>query len=85
MSVKIRFARVGKKHRPFFKLVAIDSRKKRDGQYLDNIGTFDPIKNEVVHIAPISIAHQHCGKNNSWSRSWISLYEGCSCTEKLST
>lgn len=48
MSVKIRLSRIGKKHVPFYRLVAIDSRKKRDGAYLANIGTFDGIKSKVV-------------------------------------
>lgn len=48
MSVKIRLSRIGKKHVPFYRLVAIDSRKKRDGAYLANIGTFDGIKSKIV-------------------------------------
>jgi len=48
MSVKIRLSRIGKKHVPFFKLVAIDSRKKRDGAYLANIGTYDGLNSKVV-------------------------------------
>jgi small subunit ribosomal protein S16 len=48
MSVKIRLARIGKKHVPFYRLIAIDSRNKRDGQYLDNIGTYDAINGKIV-------------------------------------
>ncbi len=48
MSVRIRLARIGKKQVPFYKLVAIDSRKKRDGAYLANIGTFDGLNGVVV-------------------------------------
>jgi small subunit ribosomal protein S16 len=48
MAVKIRLARVGKKHYPFYRLVAIDSRQKRDGEFLDNLGTYDVIKSKVI-------------------------------------
>ena len=35
MAVKIRFSRIGKKHAPVYRIVAIDSRRKRDGKYLE--------------------------------------------------
>lgn len=48
MSVKIRLARIGKKKTPFFRIVAMDSRKKRDGEFLENLGTYDALKSELV-------------------------------------
>lgn len=42
--VKIRLKRIGKKKRPFYKIVAMDSRKKRDGIFIELIGYYDPIK-----------------------------------------
>ena len=39
--VKIRLSRIGKKHVPFYRIVAVDSREKRDGACLENLGTFD--------------------------------------------
>lgn len=42
MAVKIRIARVGKKHQPFYRLVAIDSRSRRDGEALEILGTYNP-------------------------------------------
>lgn len=48
MAVKIRLSRFGKKHAPVYRIVATDSRKKRDGQYLENLGTYNPIKHELV-------------------------------------
>lgn len=42
MSVKLRFQLVGKKNRPAFRLVAIESRKARDGAYIENLGFYDP-------------------------------------------
>ena len=35
---------MGKKKRPFYRIVAIDSRKARDGKFLESIGTYDPVK-----------------------------------------
>ncbi len=50
MAVHIRLSRVGKKHVPFFRLVAVDSRKKRDGRVLAHIGTYDALGNKVVQF-----------------------------------
>ena len=43
--VKIRLTRMGAKKSPFYRIVVIDSRKTRDGQYIEQIGTYDPLKN----------------------------------------
>jgi len=43
--VKIRLTRRGAKKRPFYRIVAIDSRKQRDGRPLEFLGTYDPIPN----------------------------------------
>lgn len=50
MAVKIRLSRIGKKHVPFFRIIAIDSRKKRDGAYLENLGTYDVHNNVFVQF-----------------------------------
>ncbi len=42
MPVKIRLQRHGKKGKPFYWIVAADSRAKRDGRYLEKIGTYNP-------------------------------------------
>ncbi len=44
MAVTIRMARHGSKKRPFYRVVAADSRFKRDGRYLEQLGTYDPNK-----------------------------------------
>ncbi len=41
--VKLRLTRMGAKKSPFYRIVAIDSRKARDGEYIDQIGYYDPI------------------------------------------
>lgn len=40
--VKIRLTRGGAKKRPFYRIVAIDERRKRDGRALEFLGTYDP-------------------------------------------
>jgi small subunit ribosomal protein S16 len=44
MAVKMRLTRMGDKKSPFYRIVVIDSRKTRDGEYIDLIGTYAPIK-----------------------------------------
>ena len=43
MPVTLRFMKFGKKGRPFYRIVAIDKRKKRDGSYIEKVGHYDPI------------------------------------------
>lgn len=44
MAVTIRLARHGRKKLPFYRIVVADKEKKRDGRYLERIGSFDPLK-----------------------------------------
>ncbi|MDT0678409.1 30S ribosomal protein S16 [Autumnicola musiva] len=48
MPVKIRLQRHGKKGKPFYWIVAADSRAKRDGKYLDKIGVYNPNTNPAT-------------------------------------
>lgn len=43
MAVKIRLARHGSKKRPFYRIVVADSESPRDGRYLENVGTYNPL------------------------------------------
>ena len=43
MAVRIRLQRHGKKRRPFYRLVAADSRSQRDGRFIERIGHYDPM------------------------------------------
>ena len=43
MSMKIRLARGGSKKRPFYSIVATDSRNPRDGRFLEKLGTYNPL------------------------------------------
>ncbi|NOZ68579.1 MAG: 30S ribosomal protein S16 [Deferribacteres bacterium] len=42
--VKIRLTRKGAKKRPFYRVIVADSKKRRDGPFLEIIGTYDPLK-----------------------------------------
>jgi small subunit ribosomal protein S16 len=47
MSVKIRLARHGAKKRPFYRIVVADNKSPRDGRYLENVGTYSPLKDSA--------------------------------------
>jgi len=48
MATKIRLARAGAKKRPFYQVVVADERSRRDGRYIENMGTYDPTKNPAA-------------------------------------
>ena len=50
MAVKLRLTRMGAKKRPTYRIVATDSRRPRDGQYIELIGTYSPIDDSKVKI-----------------------------------
>jgi small subunit ribosomal protein S16 len=45
MAVKLRLKRMGAKQRPYYRIVAADSRFPRDGRFLETVGTYNPIEN----------------------------------------
>jgi small subunit ribosomal protein S16 len=47
MSVKIRLARHGAKKRPFYRIVVADSECRRDGRYLEKVGTYNPLPEQA--------------------------------------
>ncbi|HUV40867.1 MAG TPA: 30S ribosomal protein S16 [Sedimentisphaerales bacterium] len=46
MAVKLRLTRMGRRHRPFFRLNAVESRTPRDGKVLEKLGHYDPIEKD---------------------------------------
>jgi small subunit ribosomal protein S16 len=50
--VKLRLSHYGRKNTPFFRLVAVDSKVKRDGGYLELLGTFNPSPVQSKKDAP---------------------------------
>jgi small subunit ribosomal protein S16 len=51
MAVKIRLSRLGRKKLPFYRIIVADVEAKRDGRFLDTVGTYDPLKDPAeIHI-----------------------------------
>ncbi|MEG2380526.1 MAG: 30S ribosomal protein S16 [Oscillospiraceae bacterium] len=48
MSVKIRLRRMGSKKAPFYRVVVADSRFPRDGRYIEQVGTYNPLTDPVT-------------------------------------
>ena len=46
MAVKLRLKRMGSKQKPFYRVIAADSRSPRDGRFIETVGTYDPVKKE---------------------------------------
>ena len=43
MAVRIRMKKMGRKHRPYYRIVAIDHRQPRDGRVIEELGSYDPM------------------------------------------
>lgn len=43
MAVTIRLSRLGKKHKPFYRVIATDKKRKRESRYLEKIGEYNPL------------------------------------------
>lgn len=56
MAVKLRLSRMGRKKRPFYRIVAVDSRKRRDGAYIEKIGHYDPVTRPASLVIDHDIA-----------------------------
>lgn len=48
MAVRIRLTRLGRKKKPFYRIIVADSENKRDGKFLDIVGTYDPLKDPAA-------------------------------------
>ena len=48
MAVTIRFTRLGRTHAPMYRIIAIDSRNKRDGKSLEVLGSYNPKTKEIM-------------------------------------
>ena len=70
MSVSIRLSRGGSKKKPFYRIVAVDKRKKRDGAFLENLGFYNPCSEP----ADINIKLENVYK-------WVE--KGAQCTETV--
>src|ERR1700754_3879616 len=60
VAVRIRMKRLGRKHRPYYRIVAIDGRQPRDGRVLEELGTYDPMmkdKENRVTLLPARVKY----------------------------
>ena len=48
--VKLRLKRMGSKKRPFYRIVAADSRDRRDGSFIELVGTYSPLDDSKINI-----------------------------------
>lgn len=48
MAVRIRLTRLGRKKKPFYRIVVADGERQRDGKFLDIVGTYDPMQNPAA-------------------------------------
>lgn len=58
MSVSIRLSRKGTSNRPYYKIVAVDSRKRRDGRYIEQLGTYDPLQEGTNFTIDLAMAEK---------------------------
>ena len=72
MAVRIRMKKFGRRHRPFFRVCAVDSRRPRDGRVLEELGTYDPMVPDADARAIL---------NNERIQYWISV--GAQPSEKV--
>lgn len=69
MAVAIRLMRFGKKHRPFYRIVVMDKRRKRESVYIEKLGFYDP----MTEPATIKINKE---RFNYWITRGAELSEG---------
>ena len=48
MAVRIRLTRLGRKKKPFYRIIVANSENKRDGKFLDVVGTYDPLQDPAA-------------------------------------
>ncbi len=50
MAVRIRLAKFGRRNHPIYRIVVMDSRSPREGNYIDILGTYDPKRKQIIDI-----------------------------------
>jgi small subunit ribosomal protein S16 len=61
MAVSLRLTRQGAADRPYYKIVAVDSRVRRDGRFIEQLGTYDPMKEGVNYDIDLASADKWIG------------------------
>ena len=78
--VVIRLRREGTKNRPFFRIVAADSRFRREGRFLENLGTYDPLKEKGSVTVNLEAANAWIAKGAQPSETVRSLLKKAKAT-----
>jgi len=55
MAVRIRLAKFGRRHHPIYRIVVMDAKSPREGNYIDILGTYDPKRKVLLDIKPEKI------------------------------
>lgn len=69
MAVTIRLSRMGKKHKPFYRVIVTDKKRKRESRYLEKIGEYNPL----LEKDPLKIDYQ---KFNFWRTRGAEISKG---------
>lgn len=64
VAVRLRMTRLGRRHRPFYRLAAFDARSKRDGRVIEHLGFFDPLARDEEKQLKV---------NNDRAAYWLSV------------
>ena len=73
MAVAIRLRREGSKDRPFYRIVVADSRNRRDGRFIEMVGTYDPLKKSNNSVLDLPKVEAWLGKGARASETVASL------------
>ena len=71
--VKLRLTRMGAKKAPFYRIVAMDSRKARDGKYIDQIGYYNPVSTPKQIVIDADKAKEWLAKGAQPTETVLSL------------
>ena len=66
MAVRIRMKMMGRKHRPYFHIVAIDARQPRDGRILEDLGSYDPMVKNTDERVKLRRNGGHASEPDLW-------------------
>jgi|TARA_B110000208_G_C11522980_1_gene341341 small subunit ribosomal protein S16 len=58
MGVRIRLARFGRKHSPFYRIWVMDSRRARNGKFIEQVGTYNPLPSAVDNMKEVRLQKQ---------------------------
>ena len=71
--VAIRLRREGSRNRPYYRIVVTDSRARRDGPFIDQVGTYDPMKDGVNYLVDLPKVDHWIGQGAKASETVASI------------